>query len=162
MLLSNTTLSLITNFNYENVIKIVTNTLSSFTYVYSFLIDNNNKHIKKYLDDIDTMDVKVKLEFMYNWLSDNNDVKETYESDIILITRIKEKKSSNFNLLFFKIREIAEIINNNIIMIEKKIKNHVNTWNSYIFSIDLKNEITMLKKHVKILDSRIQLIKVVL
>ena len=162
MLLSSETLNLITAVNYDNVIKIINHTLSSFNYIYSYMDNNTNAYVAKYLDDIDVLDIKVKLEFINNWLYEHNDIeeKETNE-DIILINKKKIKKSDNFNLIFMKIKEIIAVINYDIITIENKIKKYSNSWKSYIYNLNLSNDIIKLEKNMKILNSRIHLINII-
>lgn len=163
MLLSSTTLNLITSVNYDNVIKIINHTLSSFSYIYSYLDNNTNIYITQYLSDIDVLDIKVKLEFINNWLYEHNDIeeKESGEIDIVLINKKKLNKSDNFNLVFIKIKEIIAIINYDIINIENKIKNYSKSWKSYIYNLNLSSDISKLEKNVKILNSRIQLINII-
>ena len=162
MLLSSATLNLISAVNYDNVIKIINHTLSSFNYIYSYMDNNTNAYVAKYLDDIDVLDIKVKLEFINNWLYEHNDIeeKETNE-DIILINKKKIKKSDNFNLIFMKIKEIIAVINYDIIIIENKIKKYSNSWKSYIYNLNLSNDIIKLEKNMKILNSRIHLINII-
>jgi hypothetical protein len=162
MLLSSATLNLISAVNYDNVIKIINHTLSSFNYIYSYMDNNTNAYIAKYLDDIDVLDIKVKLEFINNWLYEHNDIeeKETNE-DIVLINKKKIKKSDNFNLIFMKIKEIIAVINYDIITIENKIKKYSNSWKSYIYNLNLSNDIIKLEKNMKILNSRIHLINII-
>jgi hypothetical protein len=163
MILTSATINLITNFSYEIAIKTVCNSLSSFNYIYTYLTNNNNTYVQKYLDDIDTMDVKVKIEFINNWLCEQSIYEDKQiEDDVIFINKkIFSTKSDNFNLVFLKIKEISIIINHNIQKIENKIINYTNGWTSYFYNLNLSNEICILEKNIKILDNRIKLLNLI-
>jgi hypothetical protein len=162
-------LNLSTIFSYNNLIGIITNSISSFNNIYNYLSTNNtNKVIQKYLNDIELLDIKVKLEFINNWLESNGKyIKYDNEYDIInnnnnIITInksniiINKKNSTNFYLVFTKIKEISTAINNDIIIIETKIKKYLESWSKYMYNLDLNNELIRLKHNTMILDSRLQ------
>jgi hypothetical protein len=162
-------LNLSTIFSYNNLIGIISNSIMSFNNIYLYLSTNNtNKTIQKYLHDIELLDIKVKLEFINNWLESNGrHIKHENDFDIvsnnnniISINRpniiINSKQSTNFYLVFTKIKEISTAINNDIIIIENKINKYLNAWSKYVYNLDLSNEICRLKHNCTILDSRIQ------
>lgn len=162
-------INLSTIFSYNNLIGMVTNSISSFNNIYNYLSTNNtNKMIQKYLNDIEILDIKVKLEFINNWLESNGKYIK-YENDydmvdnhnnIISINKpniiITKKTSTNFYLVFTKIKEINTALNNDINIIETKIKKYLDSWSKYMYNLNLTNEIARLKHNTTILDSRIQ------
>jgi len=167
-------INLSTLFSYNNLLNIITSSLSSFNNIYYYLSNNNtNKVIQKYLYDIDVLDIKVKLEFINNWLESNGKhIKYETEFDIINNTNniisidkphiiINKRISTNFYLVFTKIKEISTVINNDIIIIETKIKKYLNSWSKYMYNLALNNEISRLKHNTTILDSRIQFLHLV-
>ena len=162
-------INLSTLFSYNNLIGIITNSISSVNNIYNYLSTNNtNKVIRKYLNDIEILDIKVKLEFINNWLESNGKYIK-YENDYDIINNnnniisidkpniiINKKLSTNFYLVFTKIKEINTALNNDINKIETKIKKYLESWSKYMYNLDLTNEIARLKHNTIILDSRIQ------
>jgi hypothetical protein len=126
------------------MVDVVTNSITRLNYIYGYLATNNrNATIKKYLDDLESLDILLTLELVNNWLKESH----TY-------------KSSNYNLLFSKINDTTNAINNNISIIDSKIKNYNESWFSYFSSLYITNEIIDLEKHVKILNNRLKFISI--
>jgi hypothetical protein len=161
-----------TLFSYNNLIKIIGDSISSFNNIYTYLSSNStNAVIQKYLDDIELLDIKVKLEFINNWLelngkninceseyniiNNSNNILSLDKPKIIL----NKKYSLNFYLVFTKIKEINTALNNDINIIETKIKKYLLSWSKYIYNLDLTNEIARLKHNTAILNSRIQFLQ---
>ena len=104
---------------------------------------DNNSMIEKYKNEIEEMDIAIKLEIIYNKLSSQygND-KDCEKNKTVQILGLLE--------LIFKIKSIMENIN-------YEIEKHDNKWFSNYRSVNIANKLNDLRHYVKILDNRIQL-----
>ena len=141
-------IGLITTLSYSSALSIVSSTIDSLNYIYHYLSTNsNNMVIKKYLHDIEYLDIQLKLELVNNWLTigDTN----------------QHVKTKSHHLIFDKIQDNTGKINKIITGIENKINIYNNSWFSYFYSLYLANEIQELEKQVKILDGRLIFIQLI-
>ena len=106
---------------------------------------DNNSMIEKYKNEIEEMDIAIKLEIIQNKLTSQCGMDKDKENE-------KNKSVQILGLLelIFKIKSIMENIN-------YEIEKHNNKWFSSYRSVNISNKLNDLRHYVKILDNRIQL-----
>ena len=107
---------------------------------------DNNSMIEKYKNEIEEMDIAIKLEIIQNKLTSQCGMDKENE---------KNEKNKSVQILgllelIFKIKSIMENIN-------YEIEKHNNKWFSSYRSVNISNKLNDLRHYVKILDNRIQL-----
>ena len=106
----------------------------------------NNHQLKNYQDDIELLDIEIKLKLVDNWLREIN------------VDSIKPE--SNLDIIYRGISESCHGIS----WLTKEINNKINHYNSLWFrnwrTIDLDLEIHKLKRNTKILSERLNLIMI--
>ena len=119
--------------------RIVSSSITGICNIYTYLTSQTeNASINKYKDDIETLDIEVKLKYVENILS-------------------KEDNNMTDNFLREKIMDTTKNINNIIKKINIKIYNHQQKYFHTWRTLDLDEDIKYLGKLMKILDERIKL-----
>ena len=136
-------------------INALSNTLSYMTSV------SEDEIIRKYRDELETIDVEFKLKIIQEWLN-NMKEKETSES---MNEKEKEKENGHHNKgaqeLYKSISDVCEFLTKHLELIEAKIKQHKSKWFHTWRSLDLFDEINIVKRKALILNERIILIMMV-
>lgn len=128
--------------------KVINLSLASLEHTFSYLTSSNlTSSIKKYQDDLELLDIDLKLKLIDSWLKHINSNKIINDSPLALI----------YNSVSDSCHKIAELVEK----INEKIKYHNTKWFQSWRSIYLDNEIKLLEKNVKILDERIKLIALI-
>jgi hypothetical protein len=136
-------------------INALSNTLSYMTSV------SEDEIIRKYRDELETIDVEFKLKIIQEWLN-NMKEEETSES---MNEKEKEKENGHHNKgaqeLYKSISDVCEFLTKHLELIEAKIKQHKSKWFHTWRSLDLFDEINIVKRKALILNERIILIMMV-
>ena len=106
--------------------------------IYSFVSSSSDYNVQRYKDELEIMDIELKLNLINNWLQTNKDTSNKLIYDGVLDTCTK--------------------ITNLIEIIEDKIKTQNIKWFYTWRTLDLDNEIKQLYKYSKILKERIPLL----
>jgi hypothetical protein len=123
--------------------KLINVTLSGLTTTFVYMsASNENTTIKNYYDDLEDLDIQLKLSLINNWIK-----KTEYEI-----------KDPNFELIYNAISDSCNKINMCVCQINSKIEYHYSKWFHLWRNLDLYNEIKIIKKQTKILDNRLILI----
>lgn len=130
----------------EAVTKMIQLSLTGLFNVYSYM-KQDTYSMKKYKYDIDIMDIPFKLQLINNWLKEHN------------VDNIKN--DSNLKILYNGIYENSIIISQSINTIQSIIKEHELKWFNTWRTIYIDDEIEILKKNIKILDERLQLVNII-
>jgi len=132
------------------IVKIIGMTLNSLTNALSMMatnvITNYNYKMKEYMDELELLDIEIKLKLVENWLK-----------EIDMKTIIQE---SNLDIIYRSITESCHTISFLVNCINKKIINYNNLWFKSWRTIDMDIEIYKLKRATKILTDRLSLITV--
>lgn len=108
---------------------------------------NSNQTIKTYMEELELMDIEIKLKIIDRWLKSIN------YSDI--------KPNSSFDILYKGLADTCHQMSNLICLINNKITYHNNLWFSRWRSINLENEMKKMGRLTKILSDRILLINII-
>lgn len=128
--------------------KIISLGLDGIQLTFSYITSSNaNKSIKKYQEDLEILDIELKLKFVESWLK------------MVDIDKIKQNNS--LELVYSSITDSCHKVANIIEIINEKIKYHHTKWFQSWRSIYLDDEINLLEKNVKILDQRIKLLNLI-
>jgi hypothetical protein len=115
----------------------------SNTFAY-FSESNENVMIQKYQEELENLDIELKLKLIRNWLHNiNTDIASESVNTELMYSAISD---SCHNIAIF-----VELINN-------KINAHSQKWFHKWRFLDLKQEIRLMKKHTKILNERLLLL----
>lgn len=114
---------------------------TTFTY---FASPNVKASLEKYHDDLEQLDIELKLKLVDSWINSLN------------MEKIKSNQS--IELIYNSLTDVCKNISKNINDINEKISYHQTKWLQSWRTIDLEQEIKQLEKNAKILDSRIKLI----
>jgi len=108
---------------------------------------NSNQTVKTYMEELELMDIEIKLKIIDRWLKNIN------YSDI--------PPNSSIDIIYKGLADICHQISNLICTINNKITRHNNLWFSRWRSIDLENEMKRMGRLTKILSDRILLINII-
>lgn len=137
-----TTLGIATLITGDIASKTVNATINILSSTLSFMTTNcEDLAIKKYKDEIESIDIHFKLNIIQEWLNTNKG-NDTYE---------KHK-------LYESINSLCQELIHELEKIDVKIKNHTTKWFRGWRSLDLENEIFIIKKKCLILNERLILI----
>jgi hypothetical protein len=129
------------------IIGITINTLTnSITLMASNTISNYNHKFKAYMEELELLDIEIKLKLVENWLRKINVNMIRAESNLDIIYRAISESCHN----------ISWVIEN----INKKINAYNNMWFKSWRTIDLDMEINKLKCYNNILISRLNLLNI--
>ena len=132
------------------IVRIIGMTLNSLTSAISMMatniITNHNSKMKEYMEELELLDIEIKLKLVENWLK-----------EIDMKTIVQE---SNLDIICRSITESCHTISYLVHNINKKIMNYNNMWLKSWRSIDMDMEIHQLKRATKILTDRLNLITV--
>lgn len=127
--------------------KIIGTSVDNLGSILTYFVGKSSEDIvfKKYQNDIEIMDIPMKLQFVANWI-------ETYKE--------KEEKNLGKNdiLLYHHLSEITQKIHDQIKIIDDKINYHKTKWFHTWRTLYLDAEIENLEKYIKILDERLKFI----
>lgn len=140
------TVGLYTVINSEILTKVISVTINNISNSLSLMSTSGNstEMIRKYYEEVETLDIEIRLKLVNNWLHGVNTNKIKQNSSLDIIYR-------GISDACHKISKIIEIINN-------KINQYNTLWFKYWRSIQLEKEIISLKKISMILNERIALI----
>ena len=123
--------------------KLINGTLTGLSTTFLYMsISSENTSIKKYHDELEEMDIKLKLTLINNWIK---------KLDL-------QEKDSNFELIYKSISESCDQISSSVYSINSKIENHFSRWFHTWRYLDLEEEIKLIKKQTNILNNRLNLI----
>jgi hypothetical protein len=128
--------------------KIINISLNGLHFTFNYITSSNaNTSIKKYQENLQILDIELKLRLIDIWLNhiDLNQIKSNSSLELIYIS-ISES-----------CHKLAECINK----INEQIGYHQNKWFHSWRSIYLEDEIKCLERNVKILDERIKLLSLI-
>jgi hypothetical protein len=108
---------------------------------------NSNQTIKTYMEELELMDIEIKLKVIDKWLKSIN------YSDI--------KPNSSLDIVYKGLADTCHQMSNLICIINSKITYHNNLWFSRWRSINLENEMKKMGRLTKILSDRILLINII-
>ena len=129
------------------IIGITINTLTnSLTLLATNTITSYNHKFKEYMDELELLDIEIKLKLVENWLKQIN------------INMVKPETS--FDIIYRGISESCHNISWFIEAINKKIINYNNMWFKTWRTIDMDLEISKLTRATLILTSRISLLNI--
>lgn len=132
------------------IVRIIGMTLNSLTSTISMMatniLTNHNTKMKEYMDELELLDIEIKLKLVENWLK-----------EIDMKTIVQE---SNLDIIYRSITESCHTISFLVHNINKKIINYNNLWLKSWRTIDMDIEIHQLKRATKILTDRLNLITV--
>jgi hypothetical protein len=138
--------SVISLISADVIKKVIHMSLNSLEFTFNYMISNNtNISIKKYQDDLEILDIHLKLKLIDIWLNKIN-INKLDESQTIIYQSISDS--------CHKIADTIQIINDNI-------KYHNTKWFNSWRNIYLDDEIKILEKNVKILDERLLLLNLI-
>ena len=138
--------SVISLISADVIKKVIHMSLNSLEFTFNYMISNNtNISIKKYQDDLEILDIHLKLKLIDIWLNKIN-INKLDESQTIIYQSISDS--------CHKIADTIQIINDNI-------KYHNTKWFNSWRNIYLDDEIKLIEKYVKILDERIKFINLI-
>ena len=130
--------------------KLIGTSVNSIGSILGYFVSESSEDTisKRYKNDIEIMDIPMKLEFVANWI-------ETYKQ--------KEEKNEltlgkNDTLLYHHLSDIIQKIHAEIKTIEEKINYHKTRWFHTWRVLYLNTEIENLEKYIKILDERLKFI----
>ena len=136
------TVGLYTIFSSEMLTKAVSISISGLTNSLALMaMSDANSQIKNYKEELELMDIELKLKLVENWLKNIN------------ISMIKT--GSNMDYICRTISESCHHISYMIYSINEKIQYHNTLWFRNWRSISLDIEINKLKKYVSILNDRL-------
>ncbi len=122
--------------------KTVNATMNILSSTLSFMTTNcEDLAIKKYKDEIESIDIHFKLNIIQEWLNTSSH------------TNLYEKHK-----LYESINSLCQELTHELEKIDIKIKNHTNKWFRTWRALDLENEIFVIKKKCLILNERLILI----
>ena len=138
--------SVISLISADVIKKVIHMSLNSLEFTFNYMVSNNtNISIKKYQDDLEILDIHLKLKLIDIWLNKIN-INNLDESQTIIYQSISDS--------CHKIADTIQIINDNI-------KYHNTKWFNSWRNIYLDDEIKILEKNVKILDERLLLLNLI-
>lgn len=142
-------------------INALSNTLSFMTTV------SEDSVIKKYKDELEVIDIEFKLKIIQEWLSNMKEKEKEREKEKEN-GRENEKEKENINNisestqeLYKSISDVCLFLTNELGVIETKIKEHKSKWFHTWRTLDLFDEINLVKRHALILNERIILIMMI-
>ena len=142
------TLGAYTILNSDFLTRIIGITLNSLTNSITILaastLSNSNTKLKEYMDELELLDIEIKLKIVDNWLKGFNIDTIEAESSIDVIYRGVSDSCHN---IYYLMNDV-----------NKKMVNYNNMWFKSWRTIDLDFEINKLKRYTKILQGRINLI----
>jgi hypothetical protein len=108
---------------------------------------NSNQTIKTYMEELELMDIEIKLKVIDRWLKsiDHNDI----------------EPNSSLDIVYKGLAETCHQLSNLIYIINHKITYHNNLWFSRWRSINIEDEIKKIGRLSKILSDRIILINII-
>jgi hypothetical protein len=119
--------------------------ISGIEYTFSYMTSSNaNVYIKKYKDDLEILDIELKLKLIDYWLK---------QIDIE-----KVQPDSSQEMIYKGISDSCHKLTDCINEINEKIKYHHTKWFQSWRGLELDTNIKLLEKHVKILDERLLLL----
>lgn len=134
----------------ELLSRVIGITINSLTNTFALMATNTissyNHKMKEYIDELELLDIMIKLRLVENWLK---------EIDPNTITQ-----DSSLDIIYRGITESCQIISYLLNDINKKIKHYNTLWFKSWRTIDLDTEINKLKRSTKILTDRISLISI--
>jgi hypothetical protein len=123
--------------------KIINVTLTGISTTFLYMsVSSENTSIKKYQDELEELDIQLKLALINNWIK---------KMDL-------QEKDSNFELIYKSISESCQQISSSVYSINSKIENHFSKWFHNWRTFDLDEEIKLIKKQTNILNNRLNLI----
>jgi hypothetical protein len=140
-------------------INALSNTLSYMTTI------SEDEIIRRYRDELETIDVEFKLKIIQEWLNNmkdkenkqrengNNNKTDNISQGVQAIQGIQE--------LYKSIADVCEFLTKHLELIEAKIKQHKSKWFHTWRSLDLFEEINIVKRKALILNERIILIMMI-
>jgi len=129
---------------FARVISVSLNGLTSSLSLMAY--NNSNQTIKGYMDELEILDIEIKLKMIDLWL------KSIDYKDI--------KPKSSFDIIYKGLADTCHQMSNLICIINKKITDHTKLWFSRWRSINLESEIKKIGRLTKILSDRILLINI--
>ena len=129
-------LGLVTLISKDVLSTIVHASITSLGNIYTFMSNSNCIIIQKYKDQLEIMDIELKLKIVENWLI-NNKTDELIYNSISASCQLISKYLNDINI---------------------KITASNQKWVYYTRTINLDVEMEQLKKHIKILNNRIKYI----
>ncbi len=140
--------TIISTISTDLLSKVINLSLTGLEHTVSYMTSTNSiTSIKKYQDDLELLDINLKLQLIDNWLK--------------LVDINSFSINSNISLIYNYVSESCHKIADSIEKINDKIKYHNTKWFQSWRSIQLDDEIKILEKNVKILDERIKLISLI-
>ena len=128
--------------------RVISTSLNGLTISLTLLAyQNSNQTIKTYMEELELMDIEIKLKIIDRWLKNIN------YSDI--------KPNSSLDILYKGLADTCHQMSNLICIINTKIKYHNNLWFSTWRSINLDNEMKKMGRLTRILSDRIVLINII-
>lgn len=129
------------------VIGIALNSLTnSITLMAAATLSNSNSKLKEYMDELEILDIEIKLKLVENWLKEIN-VKSI-------------KQDTSLDIIYRGVSESCHTISWLIGEINRKIIAYNNLWFKHWRTIDLNLELYKLKRTTKILTDRLNLIAI--
>ena len=134
----------------ELLSRVIGITINSLTNTFALMATNTissyNHKMKEYQDELELLDIMIKLRLVENWL------KEIDPNSIV--------QESSLDIIYRGITESCQIISYLLNDINKKIKHYNTLWFKSWRTIDLDSEIIKLKRSTKILTDRLSLIAI--
>lgn len=130
---------------FARVISLSINGLTSSLSLMAY--HNSNQIIMNYMEELELMDIEIKMKVIDRWLKSIN------YNDI--------KTNSSLDIVYKGLADTCHQISNLICIINNMITYHNSLWFSRWRSINLENEIKRMKILTKILSDRILLINIV-
>jgi len=134
----------------ELLSRVIGITINSLTNTFALMATNTissyNHKMKEYQDELEILDIMIKLRLVENWLKEIDPNAITHDSSLDIIYR--------------GITDTCQIISYLLNDINKKIKHYNTLWFKSWRTIDLDMEIIKLKRSTKILTDRLNLISI--
>jgi hypothetical protein len=134
----------------ELLSRVIGITINSLTNTFALMATNTitsyNHKMKEYMDELEILDIMIKLRLVENWLT-----------EIDPHTIVQE---SSLDIIYRGITESCQTISYLLNDINKKIKHYNSLWFKSWRTIDLDTEIIKLKRATKILTDRLNLISI--
>lgn len=119
--------------------------ISGIEYIFGYMTSSNaNVYIKKYKNDLEVLDIELKLKLIDNWLKH--------------IDMEKVQTDSSHEIIYKGISDSCYKLTDCINQINEKIKYHHTKWFQSWIGLYLDEDIKLLEKHVKIIDDRLLLL----
>jgi hypothetical protein len=128
--------------------RVISTSLNGLTSSLSLMAyHNSNQTIKNYMEELELMDIEIKLKVIDRWLKSIN------HKDI--------KPNSSLDIVYKGLADTCHQMSNLICIINNMITYHNSLWFSRWRSINLENEIKKMGRLTKILSDRILLINII-